>query len=298
MEVMLVGGTGALGRQIAANLLAKEDVHLTLLARADNPDRPDRQAVLQALTERGATVVQGDVEDPASLDDPLQGIETVVSALSGFTKGVPQANLLHAAQRAGVRRFIPSLYGYDFRRVALGENALTDLDIQAAQAVEASGIPYTFVLCGLFTESLLNPFFGVFDFDNRRVSYWGDGNTPLDVTSMWDVAQYTAEAVVDPTPGNTVLEVAGDVVSFNDIARLYEEVKGRSLTVESKGDEADLAAWIQTAQAEHGDNLYAYVTAQFQLPIIQGRTRLQHLANDKYPSIRPQTVREYIESLP
>ena len=66
--------------------------------------------------EAGATIALGDVMDPASLDRAMEGVDGVVTSTPGYTrhrKGdtaatdtAGNANLIDAAHRAGVRRFV------------------------------------------------------------------------------------------------------------------------------------------------------------------------------------------------
>ena len=69
----------------------------------------------------------------------------------------------------------------------------------------------------------------VFDLERGQVAYWGTGDEPFDVTAMGNVARWVAEAVVDPRAENRRLELVGDVVTVNEVSRLYKELTGRQL---------------------------------------------------------------------
>ncbi|KAI9678031.1 MAG: hypothetical protein M1817_005975 [Caeruleum heppii] len=56
------------------------------------------------LCSRGLQVIEVDYDDPESLDYSLQGVDTVISTISG----VAQLQLIDAAVRQGVRRFAPA----------------------------------------------------------------------------------------------------------------------------------------------------------------------------------------------
>ena len=72
-SVLLVGSTGMSGGRIAAELSLKAQVDLRLLARA----------AFDVLTGRGASVVDGDLARPATLDAATAGVEVVISAVQG-----------------------------------------------------------------------------------------------------------------------------------------------------------------------------------------------------------------------
>jgi uncharacterized protein YbjT (DUF2867 family) len=104
--VLLAGATGMLGNRIADHLLEQGDVDLRLLLRAPSPPG-SKAASVNALTRRGATVVTGDVTDPASLDAATTDVDVVVSALQGGFDVIAdgQIALAESAAHNGVRRF-------------------------------------------------------------------------------------------------------------------------------------------------------------------------------------------------
>ena len=72
MQVLVIGGTGTLGRQIAK--FAIEAGHqVRCMVRA-----PRKASFLQ---EWGAEIVQGDLLDPESVDYALSGIDAVIDAV-------------------------------------------------------------------------------------------------------------------------------------------------------------------------------------------------------------------------
>ena len=103
--VLLTGASGYVGGRLLP-LLEQRPVALRCLAR--NPDK------LRALVKETTQIVRGDVLDPSSLDEALQGVHTayyLVHLMSGskdFEKEDRQAatNFAQAAKEAGVRRII------------------------------------------------------------------------------------------------------------------------------------------------------------------------------------------------
>ena len=103
MRILVVGATGATGRAIVAQALARGH-EVTALVR--NPDRLE-------VRHEHLRVIQGDVLDPTAVDTAVAGQEAVISALGHKRWMIPTrilsagtANILAAMQRHGVRRYI------------------------------------------------------------------------------------------------------------------------------------------------------------------------------------------------
>src|SRR5579871_3223017 len=103
--LLLTGGSGYVGGRLLP-LLEKQGVRLRCLARS-----PEKMC---SRVQAGTEIVQGDVLEPASLDQAMQSVHTayyLVHLMSGskdFEKEDRQAatNFAGAAKKAGVRRII------------------------------------------------------------------------------------------------------------------------------------------------------------------------------------------------
>ena len=103
--VLLMGASGYVGGRLLP-LLERQPVALRCLART-----PDK---LRPLVKDSTQVVRGDVLDPGSLDQALQGVHTayyLVHLMSGSTDFEKEdrqaaANFAQAAKKAGIRRII------------------------------------------------------------------------------------------------------------------------------------------------------------------------------------------------
>jgi NADH dehydrogenase len=149
VKIVVPGGTGFLGRHIAAALLDAGHA-VTILGR--NPDR-----VSTILELAGANATRGDVTRPETLRGTLEGADAVVGAVQfpNHPVEVPRKgltyenydfrgtqNLLAEAQRAGVRR-----YAY---LSGAGANVTSDKKWyrakgHAERAVVGSGLDYAIV---------------------------------------------------------------------------------------------------------------------------------------------------------
>ncbi|MBN1207443.1 MAG: aromatic alcohol reductase [Myxococcaceae bacterium] len=294
-QVLVAGATGMLGQKISHALLDKPGVEVRLLVRAGATEDPKKRQGLLSLQERGARIVEGDLGALSSLVEATRGVDVIVSAVNGDENTVVngQLQLLEAAKRNGVRRFIPSDYSVDFFKLKPGDNAFLDYRIRVAEAVQKSGLEHTSVLNGAFTEVLLAPFFGAYDSQAGRLSFWGDGETEVDMSTTDDTARYTAEAALDPRAANTHFEVAGDVLTLRGVARVLEEATGRKVEAVSKGSVEELGRWISEKRTT-ATSVFEYVPAQYQWAMVSGKGKLRNLVNNRYPHIQPVTLRQFL----
>ncbi|MFM2432457.1 MAG: hypothetical protein RLZZ511_3671 [Cyanobacteriota bacterium] len=296
--VLVAGATGLLGFEIAKRLSRQEGVQVTALVRPGGSDNPHKQEKLTSLKQHNVAIVEADLLDPASLQRACQNIEIVISAVNGDADVMVdgQTNLIKAAEASGVRRFIPSDYNVDYRNLDWGDHY--QLNFRKALLTTLQGskrLSYTLVMNGILMETLFSPFGCVFDFQKGRFKYWGDGNTPFEVTSLYDVAAYTAAAALDEGMVNQVLQVAGDRLTMNELKAAYEAHTIERLGEYPQGSTTDLLHWI-ALRREKATSPHEYLAQQQHYALVSGKGKLTQLLNDRYPNIRPITVRDYIKS--
>lgn len=100
MKVLIIGSTGTIGVELLRQSLAMDHA-VTAFAR-------DPSGI--ALNHPALTVVQGDVMDPATLDEAMHGHDAVLIALGAGTRGGIRArgtqNVVDAMRRHGISRLI------------------------------------------------------------------------------------------------------------------------------------------------------------------------------------------------
>ncbi|KAL5529476.1 hypothetical protein ACEPAG_5461 [Sanghuangporus baumii] len=106
MRVLILGGTGSVGKLMIRDLL--EASH-SVVVYARSPEKlPD-----DITTNPNITVVKGELADPATLSDALKDVEAVVSSL-GPSRNNPPGNpiakgysvLIQCMREAGIKRLI------------------------------------------------------------------------------------------------------------------------------------------------------------------------------------------------
>lgn len=298
--VLITGISGVLGTKIANAVLDKGEMNVRGLVRSPSNDK------LNDLKARGVEFVAGDLFDSESLPKACEGVETIISAVKGnISKATGiyredivlsgQLNLLEAAIKSGVKRFVPSDYSVDYFNLDLGDNYNLDFRKKFAELLKQSGMDHTFILNGAFTDGQLQ-YAGLFDFDQGTFSYWGDGNQPCDFTTYDDTAKYVAEVIADPEMVNQALKVAGDVLTMKQLLAAYEAVTGKKLEEKQLGSTDDLQAVIATAQ-ETAKTPMDYVFLQYHWAMVTGKGKLDELHNDRYPQISPTSIQQFIASM-
>ncbi len=287
--VLLLGATGNLGAMIGRQLLQR-NAKLRVLVRPGSAAKLDPTIAAQSEV----------VEDEATA---FQGVYTVVSAVQGGPETIVTAQLkwLQAAREAGVRRFIPSDYSFDFLGLADGENINSDWRRQFAKQAEALSGPIEIVhiMIGCFLDhGVLFGFLGAIDFNKREAYLWGDGNAQMQFTTYADTAALTAEAALSEDSLPRSLKFAGDSLNFHDLLKEVEAGAGIALSVRRMGNLADLDAAIAQAQAAQPGNIFAWLPNMYWRGMLSGKGDLRELQNDEFPSLRPMRVRDYLKANP
>jgi uncharacterized protein YbjT (DUF2867 family) len=226
--ILVTGGTGFVGTHVVHALRARE-LPVRVLVR--DPPRGSRALAW------GAELVEGDVTEPASLHDAIDGVEVVVH-LVAIIKGSPPdfervmsqgtRNVVAAAKSAGVRRFVlASALGLDERT----KDAVPYFAAkwQMERAVRESGIDHvilrpSFVFAG--DGGVLPTFVRVARFA-PVTPIIGSGTRRLQPIWIEDIVEYYARAVDEPSAVNRTFEVGGpDVVTWNDLWDRLKRVLG------------------------------------------------------------------------
>ena len=294
LTVLVAGATGMLGSKIVSALLDKGNIDVWAMVRSINDNNEENRQKIEALKVKGATIVEGNLMEPEMLLPLCAGVDVVVSAVGNNEVTVPgQKHLIDAAKQQGVKRFIPSDYSVDYRKLDYGDNDNLDKRKEVLEYLQQSGLEYTLVLNGAFMDNVGTPYMPQFDLEHQTFQYWGDGDTPLDFTTTDDTAKYVAEAVSDPELANTALEVAGDMLTAKQLKAAYEEATGNVLKEKPLGSVAELQAWI-AAKKPTASSPVDYVPQQYEYTMVSGKGKLERLQNDRYPHIKPLTVKQFL----
>ncbi|TKY67567.1 pinoresinol-lariciresinol reductase 3 [Spatholobus suberectus] len=235
-KILVIGATGNLGYHLAEASLRFG--HPTFALGRDSAfSDPIKSQKLHSLSQAGATLLKGSLEDEASIAEAVRLVDVVICAVSA--KQIQHQKLLiRLIKQAGsIKRFIPSEFGSDPTRVWLpeldnGYNFYTT-KVEIRRLVEAEGIPYTCISCNFFMSfllpSLVQP--GLEAPPRDKVTIFGDGNTKGVFMKESDVAAFTISAVDDPRTLNKVLYLRppGNVCSLNELVEMWEIKIGKKV---------------------------------------------------------------------
>jgi NADH dehydrogenase len=226
--ILVAGGTGHLGTELIPNLVNR-GIPVRVLTR--DPDR-----ARQRLGE-SPQFARGDVRKPETLREALEGVDTVVSAITGFgpTGPGPKAvdyegnlNLITTAQAARVKRFVlVSMHG----AAANHPMELARMKFRAEDAVRATPLDWVIVRPNAFME-LWAEIVGEPIVKQGKATVFGRGDNPINFNSAKDVARFVELALFDSRLSRTVLDIGGpDNLTFNQLVSQIERAAARKSAV-------------------------------------------------------------------
>ncbi|EFC45143.1 predicted protein [Naegleria gruberi] len=220
-SVFVAGATGVTGMHVAKALLNHQSAkQVSILVREGSEEKATE------LVNSGAKVVKGDVLNMSEeeLTKALESVEVVVSVIQGHddkTMFDGQLKLLNAAKKAGVKKFLPSSFGFNYNLVNYGDSLFMDTKKKFVVELEKSGLEYVQLHVGAFAHYASSPSFVMkYDKDSNTVSLSGDFDVKFGITTSQDIGKFAAEAALrrDITKHNVT--VRDDYLSVREIAQL------------------------------------------------------------------------------
>jgi uncharacterized protein YbjT (DUF2867 family) len=227
--ILVVGATGAQGGSVARNLLARGKFAVRVLTR--NPESEKAQA-LRAL---GAEVVKGDLDDRASLDAALQGVDGVFGVTNFWEhfahEEVHGRNLVEAVAAAKVKHFIFSTLPPIAKETG-GALKSPHFDIKAEheELARSLGIPSTFIHVPFYFENFLYFFPPRPAGDGSFQFGFPQGDRPLAAMSVEDVGRVVAPMFEQPEQWiGKVVKPAGDEIPASEYAAIMSRTTGADI---------------------------------------------------------------------
>jgi uncharacterized protein YbjT (DUF2867 family) len=231
--MILVTTAGKVGTE-TATLLAREGRDVRALVR--DASRHGE------LATAGVELVTGDLDNPAAVQDALNGVDSVVLV----SPAVPSQELavVAAAADAGVTHI-----------VKVSSKASPDSPVarrrgqsEIEAGLLASQVPHTLLRPNAYMQNLLAVGPVVAATGGFAAS---TGNGQVGLTDARDVAAVAAHLVGNPGHGGKTYWVTGpELLSYADIADILSRVLGRSVTFTPRTHDEDLSAFIAAGVPE------------------------------------------------
>jgi uncharacterized protein YbjT (DUF2867 family) len=227
MELLVVGATGTLGRQIARRAL-DEGHQVRCLVRSL------KKATF--LKEWGAQLIQGDLSKPHTLPPALENIDVLIDAATArATDSLSirkvdwegKVNLIQAAKAAQIKRylFFSIINAEKYPKVPLMEiKHCTELFLAE------SGLNYTILRPAGFMQGLIGQY-AIPILENQVVWVAGE-TTPIAYMDTIDIAKFALRALAVPETENRTFPIVGTRAwTADEIVRLCERLSGQDAKI-------------------------------------------------------------------
>ena len=227
MNILIVGATGTLGRQVARRAL-DEGYKVRCLVRS-----PKKAAFLK---EWGAELAPGNLCQPQSLQSALEGVDAVIDAATAKATdnlSMKQVDwdgkvaLIQAAKAAGVKRYIffSILDAEKYSNVPLMEiKRCTELFLSEA------GMNYTILRLSGFMQGLIGQY-GIPILENQAIWVTGE-SSPIAYMDTQDIAKFAVRALSVPATEKQTFPVVGSRAwSAEEIISLCERLTGKQAKI-------------------------------------------------------------------
>lgn len=231
MTIAITGATGQLGRLVIDKLKQKVPAS-DIVALVRSPEKA------QSL---GVSVRAANYAEPDSLDAALNGIDTLllISSSEVGQRTVQHANVIAAAKKAGVKHLIYT----SLLHANTSPLSLADEHIATETAIKASGLSYTIMRNGWYTENYTGAV-GAALAQGAFIGSAGEGR--VSSASREDFAAAAVAILTSPGHENVTYELAGDTAwTLKDLADEVSRQTGKEIGYHNL-PEADYAAALHS----------------------------------------------------
>lgn len=242
---LLLLGAGELGNAILTHIFALPSIHITLGIRS-----PSKHTHL-TTSYPSLTLLPIDLSGPsASLSETFANFDIIVSA-TGFgadpttvvklAREVLGAGSIRKAKGESDLWYFPWQWGVDYDITGDGQGlmplfgAQRDVRNLLREQGEESNVMWTVVSTGIFMSFLFEPFWGIVDRTHEKqgklvVRCLRDWDHRVTITDVDDIGRVLARIVnEDVEAKRRVLYIAGDTLSYGQLAELVERVSGKKV---------------------------------------------------------------------
>ena len=227
MNLLIVGGTGTLGRQIVKQAL-EEGYNVRCLVRSLRRGN--------FLKEWGAEVIYGDLSIPETLPPAVKGVDAIIDAATirstdnynaEVIDGKGKIALIECAKLAKVKKFL------FFSMLNASENGnipLISLKLRIENILQKSGLDYTIFQCSGFFQGLINQY-AVPILEKQTIWLLG-ASAPLAYLDTQDAAKAIISSLRDSKASNKKLSLIGERFwTSEEIIEICERLSGEKAKI-------------------------------------------------------------------
>ncbi len=232
--MILVTTAGKVGSE-TARLVAKREVPVRVLVR-------DAEKA-KVLADAGAEIAVGDLAVPASIDEAMAGVKSVVLV----SPAVPaqELNVVASAARAGVGHVVKA----SSKASADSPIARRRWQAEIEAGLAASGVPHTLLRSNAYMHNVLALAPAI-----AKTSGFGSsaGKGRIGMVDARDVAAVAAAIATSPAPhaGKTYWLTGPELISYYDVAAVLSRLLGRTITYRELTFDQDKGAMIRAGVPE------------------------------------------------
>jgi uncharacterized protein YbjT (DUF2867 family) len=224
-DILVTGATGQQGGAVARELLAR-GYHVRALSR-----KPDTEKA-QALAVLGAEVVQGDLDDAASLQRVTKDVWGVFSVQNTWEAGVEKEELqgkrlAEVSKESGVQHLVYSSVGSADRNTGIPH---FDNKWRIEETVRGLDFPsYTILRPVFFMDNFVSPWFKP-AIDDGNLMIGIKSSTVLQMIAVEDIGKYGAWAFRNHGELNgRAVDIAGDACTMPEAAKIIGSAVGKNI---------------------------------------------------------------------
>ncbi len=224
--VLVTGATGQQGGAVARELLARGHKVKAMTRKPDGDNA-------KALAELGAEVVQGDLDDAASLERALDGAWGVFAVQNALEAGVEVEEeqgkrTAEIAKKAGVQHFVYTSVASAHRQTGIPH---FDNKWRVEETVRGLGFPScTIIRPVFFMDNFLSPWFkpGI---DEGKLMIAIKPDTVVQMIAVADIGKYGQRAFERHEELNgRAIDIAGDEHTMPETAEIIGRAAGKTIT--------------------------------------------------------------------
>ncbi len=232
--MILVTTAGKVGSE-AVCLLRQQDVPVRVLVR--DPARA------KALADAGAEIAAGDLAEPASINEAMTGVTTVVLVSPGVA--AQELNVVRSAARAGAGHIVKATS----KASADSPIARRRWQAEIEAGLAASDLPHTLLRSNAYMQNVLALAPAI-----AKTSSFGSsaGRGRIGMVDARDVAAVAAAVAAAPAPhaGKTYWLTGPELISNYDVAAVLSNLLGRTITYRELGFDENKATMIRAGVPE------------------------------------------------